>query len=253
MGKQLANKVALITGGTRGIGKAIAKAFAQQGASLALFGINPERGNKVLEEFKPLLKQDQKIAFYPVDVGVTQAVDLAIAEIVKEFGKIDILVNNAGITRDTLLMRMDEKAWDEVIGTNLKSVYNTCHAVVRPMMKARSGKIINITSVSGQMGNAGQTNYAASKAGMIGFTKSLAKEMGSRGICVNCISPGFIKTDMTDALTDAQKETLVKMIPLNRLGETTDVSAAALFLSSAQSDYITGQVLTVDGGMVMQG
>lgn len=253
MDKLLTSKVALITGGTRGIGKAIACAFAKEGASLALFGVNPERGNKVVEEMKPLLQREQKIAFYPVDVGDSQAVDQAIADIIKEFGAIDILVNNAGITRDALLIRMDENAWDEVIRTNLKSAYNTCHAVVRSMMKARSGKIINITSVSGQMGNAGQTNYAASKAGMIGFTKSLAKEMGSRGISVNCISPGFIKTDMTDVLSDAQKESLVKMIPLNRLGETSDVASAALFLSCDLSGYITGQVLNVDGGMVMQG
>lgn len=252
MDKLLSNKVALITGGTRGIGKAIALTFAREGVSLVLFGLNPERGAKALEEIKPLLQDGQAIFFYPVDVGDAQAVEQSIAEIVKKFGRVDILVNNAGITHDALLMRMDEKAWDEVIRTNLKSVYNTCRIVVRLMMKARSGKIINITSVSGQMGNAGQTNYAASKAGMIGFTKSLAKEIGSRGICVNCISPGFIKTDMTEALSDTQKESLVKMIPLNRLGETLDIASAALFLASSLSDYITGQVLNVDGGMVMQ-
>ena len=166
-------------------------------------------------------------------------------------GRIDILVNNAGITRDNLLMKMTEEDWDRVIAVNLKSVYNTCQALVRSMLKARNGKIINITSVVGLNGNAGQANYAASKAGMIGFTQSLAKEVASRGICVNCIAPGFIKTPMTGVLTETQKEAIIKQVPMGRLGNPEEIAHAAVFLASSLSDYVTGQVLTVDGGMVM--
>ncbi|MBS0648755.1 MAG: 3-oxoacyl-ACP reductase FabG [Verrucomicrobia bacterium] len=252
MQHQLKDKAAVITGGTAGIGKEIALAFAKQGAHVAIFGTHAERAAEVvalLEQHKAF--PTQKILSKLVDVANKQAADAAIQEITTAFGKIDILVNNAGITRDGLLMKMSEEDWDRVIAVNLKSVYNTCQALVRPMIKARSGKIINITSVVGLTGNAGQANYAASKAGMIGFTKSLAQEVASRGICVNCIAPGFIKTSMTDVLTDAQKEAIMQKVPMGRLGNPEDIAKAAVFLASDWSDYMTGQVLTVDGGMVM--
>ncbi len=251
----LKDKVALITGGTAGIGREIALTYVKQGASVAIFGTSAQRAAEVRE----LLSQqrpfpEQKIVVKLVDVASKAAVDQAIQEVLEELGRIDILVNNAGITKDGLLMRMSEADWDLVIAVNLKSVYNTCQALVRPMLKARGGrggKIINITSVVGLTGNAGQANYAASKAGIVGFTQSLAQEVASRGICVNCIAPGFIKTSMTDVLTDAQKEAILKKVPMGRLGSTEEVANAALFLASPLSDYITGQVLTVDGGMVM--
>lgn len=246
----LKDKAAVVTGGTAGIGKEIARAFAKEGAHVAIFGTNAERAKEVLEQLKQTYPA-QKFLVKLADVSDKKAVDQALQEILTEFGKIDILVNNAGITRDGLLMKMTEDDWDLVIAVNLKSVYNTCQALVRPMLKARSGKIINITSVVGLSGNAGQTNYAASKAGMIGFTQSLAKEVASRGICVNCIAPGFIKTPMTDVLTDEQKEGVLKQVPMNRLGSAEEVASAAVFLASDSSNYITGQVLTVDGGMVM--
>lgn len=244
----LKNKVAIVTGGTRGIGLAIAKELVAAGAQVALFGVNPQRGE---EAAQLLSKEGGKAQFYAVDVADSQKVDEAVQKVSNELGPVDILVNNAGITRDGLLMKMKDEDWTAVIDTNLKSVYNTCKSVVRPMMKARAGKIINITSVVGLMGNPGQTNYAASKAGMIGFTKSLAKELASRGIAVNCIAPGFIQTDMTDGLNETQKEMLLKSIPMGRLGQPEDIAKAVLFLATTQSDYITGQVLTVDGGMVM--
>jgi 3-oxoacyl-[acyl-carrier protein] reductase len=250
MQHHLKDKAAVITGGTAGIGKEIAMAFAREGAHVAIFGTNAERAAEVLEFLKKTYP-DQKFLVKLADVSDKKAVDQALQEILTEFGKIDILVNNAGITRDGLLMKMPEEDWDRVIAVNLKSVYNTCQALVRPMLKARSGKIINITSVVGLNGNAGQTNYAASKAGMIGFTQSLAKEVASRGICVNCIAPGFIKTPMTDVLTDAQKEGILKQVPMGRLGNAEEIANGAVFLASDWSNYITGQVLTVDGGMVM--
>ena len=225
-------------------------AFAREGAHVAIFGTNAERAAEVIEFLKKTYP-NQKFLVKLADVSDKKAVDQALQEILLEFGKIDILVNNAGITRDGLLMKMTEEDWDRVIAVNLKSVYNTCQALVRSMLKARGGKIINITSVVGLNGNAGQTNYAASKAGMIGFTQSLAKEVASRGICVNCIAPGFIKTPMTDVLTDAQKEGILKQVPMGRLGNAEEIANAAVFLASDWSNYITGQVLTVDGGMVM--
>jgi 3-oxoacyl-[acyl-carrier protein] reductase len=248
--QHLKDKAAVITGGTAGIGREIAIAFAKQGADVAIFGTNAERGAEVIQ----LLQQTyphQKFLAKLSDVSDKKAVDQALQEITAEFGKIDILVNNAGITRDGLLMKMTEEDWDRVIAVNLKSVYNTCQALVRSMLKARSGKIINISSVIGLIGNAGQANYAASKAGMIGFTQSLAKEVASRGICVNCIAPGFIKTPMTDVLTDAQKEGILKQVPMGRFGSTEEIANTAVFLASDWSNYMTGQVLTVDGGMVM--
>lgn len=248
----LKDKKALITGGTAGIGKEIALTFAKQGAHVAIFGTNMERAAQVLQELEQCkVFEEQKFLIELTNVADKKAVDASIAKVLTAFGTIDILVNNAGITRDGLLMKMSESDWDQVIAVNLKSVYNTCQALVRPMLRAKYGKIINISSVVGLTGNAGQVNYAASKSGMIGFTQSLAKELASRNICVNCIAPGFIKTSMTDILTDAQKEGILNQIPMGRLGHPQEIADAALFLASSMSNYMTGQVLTVDGGMVM--
>lgn len=248
----LKDKKALITGGTAGIGKEIALCYARQGASVAICGTNLERSQAVLEELKQAqVFPEQKFEAIIVNVSDKKSVDEAIQKLIESWGNIDILVNNAGITRDGLLMKMTEEDWDAVIDTNLKSVYNTCQSLVRPMLKAKKGKIINITSVVGLTGNAGQVNYAASKSGMVGFTKSLAQELATRGICVNCIAPGFIQTRMTDVLTDAQREGILKKIPMGKMGCPQDIANAAVFLASHLSDYMTGQVLTVDGGMVM--
>jgi 3-oxoacyl-[acyl-carrier protein] reductase len=246
----LANKVAIVTGATAGIGKAIALKFASAGAKVILLGTNIERGNAAVKE---ILQQNPSntAEFFQVDISKTIAVDTLIKEILGKYGNVDILVNNAGITKDQLLMRMTEDEWDSVLDVNVKSCYNTCHALVRSMMKAKRGKIINMSSVVGLTGNVAQTNYAASKAAIIGFTKALAKELASRNICVNCIAPGFIVTSMTDVLQDATKEALINKIPLARFGATEDIANAALFLASNQSDYITGQVISVDGGLGM--
>lgn len=244
----LAEKVAIITGATAGIGKAIAAKFASSGAKVILFGTNIERGKTTVEE---ILKENPNgsAEFFQVDVSQKVAVDATIKIILEKYGNVDILVNNAGITKDQLLMRMPEDDWDSVMDVNVKSCYNTCHALVRPMMKAKRGKIINMSSVIGLTGNVAQTNYAASKAAVIGFTKALAKELASRQICVNCLAPGFIVTSMTDALPDTLKDALINKIPLARFGATEEVANAALFLASNQSDYITGQVISVDGGL----
>lgn len=248
----LEGKKAIVTGGTAGIGREIAKAFAAKGAHVVVFGTNEERAQETLEELQKCKSvENQKFDRKLVDIASKSSVAEAIASVLKDFTSVDILVNNAGITRDGLLMKMSEEDWDAVIDTNLKSIYNTCQGVIRGMLKERSGKIINISSVVGLTGNAGQSNYAASKAGMIGFTKALALEVASRGICVNCIAPGFIQTRMTDVLTEAQKEAILKTIPMGKLGICEDIANAAVFLSSSLSNYITGQVLTVDGGMVM--
>lgn len=244
----LKGKVAVITGGTRGIGRAIAQRFLDGGADVVLFGVNRERGEQVVKE---LAKEGQRVLFLPVDVADGQQVEKAIEEVMRLFGAVDILVNNAGITRDGLLMRMKEEDWRAVLDTNLSSVYHTCRLVIRGMMKARRGCIINISSVVGLMGNAGQTNYAASKAGMIGFTKALAHEVSARGINVNCVAPGFIDTDMTRVLSSEQKEALLRTILMRRLGHPKDVAEVVFFLATPGASYMTGQVLTVDGGMVM--
>lgn len=242
----------MITGGTAGIGKEIALAFAKQGADVAIFGTNAERSSQVLSELEQArISPEQKFESFLVNVSEKSSVEGAIQQLLAKWGQIDILVNNAGITRDGLLMRMSEEDWDQVIDVNLKSVYNTCQALVRPMIKAKGGKIINISSVVGLTGNAGQANYAASKSGMIGFTKALALELATRNICVNCIAPGFIETRMTDVLNEGQKEGILKKIPMGRMGGPQDIANAAIFLASHLSDYVTGQVLTVDGGMVM--
>lgn len=248
--KKLDQQVALVTGGTAGIGKSIALKLASEGARIAIFGRNGERGLAVAEEINKEYGSD-RARFYEVDVSLKENVAEAINAVIRDFQQVDILVNNAGVTRDQLIMRMSEEEWDEVMDVNVKSCYNLTNALVRAMLKARRGKIINISSVVGLTGNAGQTNYAASKAAIIGFTKALAKELATRGICVNCIAPGFIKTQMTDILSDQQQDAILSQIPMKRLGTTEDIANAALFLSCPESDYITGQVLTVDGGMVM--
>ncbi len=246
----LQDQVAVITGGNVGIGKAIALKLAEEGAKVAILGTNAETGNATSEEIKQNYPSSQA-KFYAVDVSKTNAVDETLKKIQEDFGQVDILVNNAGITADQLLMKMSEEEWDKVLDVNLKSCYNTCRAVVRAMMKAKKGKIINVSSVVGLMGNAGQANYAASKAGMIGFTKALAKELAPRQILVNCVAPGFIQTKMTDKLNEAQKESILKGIPLGRMGDPVDIAYTVWFLASPLSNYMTGQVMTVDGGLVM--
>jgi 3-oxoacyl-[acyl-carrier protein] reductase len=244
------DKVAIVTGGTAGIGRAIACKLAEAGAKVVIFGRNEERGAEVVAEIKGA-EGSKQAAFVKVDVADFEQVQQAIAKVFETDGQVDVLVNNAGITRDNLLMRLSEEHWDEVIDVNLKSAFNTCKAVVRPMMKARCGKIINISSVVGLTGNPGQAHYAASKAGLIGFSKSLARELASRGITVNCVAPGFIETKMTDAIPDKHKEALLGAIPLGRLGQPEEIANAVLFFADEKASYITGQVLTVDGGMVM--
>ena len=245
----LVGKVALVTGGSRGIGRAIALKLAENGADVA---INYAGNTAAAEEVKTAIEQmGRKALLVQGSVADTDGVQTIVNTVVKELGRLDILINNAGITRDGLLMRMKEADWDDVMHTNLKGVYNCSKAVLRTMMKQRSGRIVNMASVVGEMGNAGQTNYAATKAGVIGFTKSLAKEVASRGITVNAIAPGFIATDMTSVLTDDQKAEMARTIPLGRAGQPEDVANAVLFLVSEGAAYITGQVLNVDGGMVM--
>lgn len=244
------NQVVCITGGNAGIGKAIAKLFAESGAQLALLGTNLATGTETVTEIKNVHPHAQ-VCFYLCDVSSTKAVDAVVERVLIDFGKVDVLVNNAGITADQLLMKMSEEEWDRVLNINLKSCYNLCHALIRPMLKAKQGRIINISSVVGLVGNGGQTNYAASKAGMIGFTKALAKEVAKRGICVNCIAPGFIETKMTAVLSGIQKEETLREIPMGCMGAPEDIAAAVLFFASSLARYITGQVLAVDGGMVM--
>lgn len=252
MNQLLKGKTAIITGGTAGIGKAIASLYAAQGADVAIFGTNKERAEQAIAEIKAAQTDpSQKALYFLVDVSKSKEVDDVISKILADWGKVDILVNNAGITRDNLLIRMSEEDWDRVLEVNLKSVYNTCRPLARSMMKARSGSIINISSIIGLTGNAGQVNYAASKSGMIGFTKSLAKELASRGVRVNCVAPGYIDTQMTEGLSDQIKETILSKIPLNRIGQPLDIANAALYLASPLANYVTGQVIAVDGGMVM--
>ena len=246
----LTGKTAVVTGGSRGIGAAIVRKLASQGANVAVV----YAGSQALAEelcAQCAAEFSGKAVAYRCDVADFTAVKDLMAQIKKEFGTVDILVNNAGITRDGLLMRMKEADWDDVMNTNLKGVYNCSKAVMRTMMKQKSGRIVNMASVVGEMGNAGQANYAAAKAGVIGFTKSLAKEVASRGITVNAIAPGFITTDMTSVLSDDQKAEMARTIPLGRAGQPEDVANAVLFLASEGAAYITGQVLNVDGGMVM--
>jgi 3-oxoacyl-[acyl-carrier protein] reductase len=244
----LANKVAVVTGAGRGIGRAVALAYARMGADVACVSRTEENSAKVAAEVEALGRRAWAVA---VDVSDTAAVNTATGKILDEAGRVDILVNNAGVTRDNLLMRMSEEEWDTVINTNLKGAFNFTKALTRPFIKQRSGRIINIASVIGLIGNAGQSNYAASKAALIGFTKSVAKELAPRGITANAIAPGFIETDMTAALDDKVRESIIGNVPLGRFGSPDDIAHTAVFLALEASGYITGQVLTVDGGMVM--
>ncbi len=246
---QLEGKVALVTGGSRGIGRSIALTLAARGADVAInFAGNVEAAEKTVAEIEAM---GRKAIMIKTDVADTEACAAMIDEVVEKMGKIDILVNNAGITRDTLLMRMKEADWDAVLNTNLKSVYNCTKAAIKYMMKARSGRIVNISSVVGAMGNAGQANYAAAKAGMLGFTKAVAKETAARGITVNAVAPGFISTDMTAVLSEKVVDNLKAGIPMGRLGEPEDIANAVAFLVSDDAAYITGQTLHVNGGMLM--
>jgi 3-oxoacyl-[acyl-carrier protein] reductase len=245
----LNGKTALVTGASRGIGRAIALELARQGASVAVnYSGSEEKARLVVEEIQ---KNGGEAFAIQSDVSSEDSVKSMIKEVISTFGSLDILVNNAGITRDNLLMRMKEEEWDAVINTNLKGVFNCTKAATRQMMKQRSGRIINIASIVGVSGNPGQANYVAAKAGVIGLTKTTAKELSSRGITVNAVAPGFIETDMTDALEGDVKDEMLKQIPLSRLGRPEDVAAAVRFLATDEASYITGQTLHVDGGMVM--
>jgi 3-oxoacyl-[acyl-carrier protein] reductase len=245
---QLANQIAVVTGAGRGIGRAIALKYAAEGADVVVVSRTQENSEKVAAEIRAL---GRKAWAFAVDVADAAAVNAAAEKILAEAGKVDILVNNAGVTRDGLLMRMSDADWDTVLNTNLKGAFLVTKAFSRAMIKARSGRIINVSSVIGLIGNAGQCNYAASKAGLIGFTQSCAKELAGRGITVNAIAPGFIQTDMTSELKEEMKAALLKQIPLGSFGEAEDIAGAALYLASPSARYVTGQVLTVDGGMVM--
>ena len=246
--KQLENQIAVVTGAGRGIGRAIALKFASEGADVVCVSRTAENSEKVAGEVRALGRKAWALA---VDVSDAAAVTAAADKILKECGKVDILINNAGVTRDGLLMRMSDADWDIVLNTNLKGAFLFTKAFTRSFVKQRSGRIINVASIIGLVGQAGQANYAASKAGLIGFTQSVAKELGSRNITVNALAPGFIETDMTAVLGDDKKAEILKNIPLNSLGQPEDIANAALFLASPGARYVTGQVLTVDGGMVM--
>jgi 3-oxoacyl-[acyl-carrier protein] reductase len=243
------NQVAIVTGAGRGIGHAIAVRLASEGARVAAVSRSEANAQRTTDEINGIRPEAAKA--YAVDVADHAAVQQAGAKILEDFGRVDILVNNAGVTRDGLAMRMSVEDWETVIDTNLKGAFSFAQAIMRSMIKQRSGRIINISSVTGLMGNAGQANYAASKAGLHGLTKSLARELASRGITVNAIAPGFIVTDMTGALSDQVKEAILAKIPLGKFGEGEDIAAAVAFLAAPEAKYITGQILTVDGGMVM--
>jgi 3-oxoacyl-[acyl-carrier protein] reductase len=246
---RFANQVAIVTGAGRGIGHAIALRLADEGARVAVVSRTEPNAERTAEEINARHMGLAKA--YAVDVADHKAVKELAEKILTDFSRIDILVNNAGLTRDGLSMRMSESDWDIVLDTNLKGAFNFIQAVERPMMKQRSGRIINIASVAGLTGNPGQANYAASKAGLLGLTKTIARELASRGITCNAVAPGFIATDMTDVLSQEIKDHVVKNIPMARFGEPTDIASAVAFLASAEAKYITGQCLTVDGGMVM--
>ena len=242
-------KVALVTGAGRGIGRAIALALAEAGATVVVnYNGSKARAEEVVHAIE---EKGGKASAYQCSVGDFEACGEMIKAVIKEYGRLDILVNNAGITRDGLIMKMKEEDFDQVIDTNLKGTFNTIRHAARQMVKQRSGKIINISSVSGILGNAGQANYAASKAGVIGLTKTMARELAARNITVNAIAPGFVETEMTDVLNDEVKKSACTQIPLGRFGKTEDIAAMAAFLASEKADYITGQVISVDGGMNM--
>ncbi|PIU40824.1 MAG: 3-oxoacyl-ACP reductase [Candidatus Omnitrophica bacterium CG07_land_8_20_14_0_80_42_15] len=245
---KLKGNVTLITGGGQGIGRSIALLFAEEGSDIAICDVNPDSLNQTKDEIK---EKNRDCLTFTADVTKFDQVEDVVNKILDKFGRIDILVNNAGITRDSLLVRMSEEDWDRVLDVNLKGSFNCTKAVAKPMMKARGGKIINIASIIGIIGNPGQANYAASKGGMIALTKTMAKELASRNVRVNAIAPGFIKTAMTEKLSEDVKGAMLKEIPLSRFGEQGDVANIALFLAGEDSSYITGHVIQVDGGMVM--
>ncbi len=242
-------KVAIVTGGARGIGRAICDTLAKAGAQICVADLNLEQAQASAKEISELF--GQKTMALQVNVSDTENARKMVETALSEFSKIDILVNNAGVTRDTLIMRMDESDWDLVLDVNLKGAFNCSKAVVRTMVKQRYGRIVNISSVSGLAGQAGQTNYSASKAGLIGFTKALAREVASRGITVNAVAPGFIPTALTVDLPEELKDTIIKNTPMGRMGKPEEVAQAVAFFASDEASYITGQVLSVDGGMVM--
>lgn len=244
----LENQIALVTGASRGIGAAIAQMLGQQGAVVVGTATSPSGADKITAALKEAGVKGKGIA---LDVNNAEQIDAVLKEITAEYGAVGILVNNAGITKDTLMMRMSDDDWDAVISTNLSSIYRMSKAVLRPMMKARTGRIISISSVVGHMGNAGQANYAAAKAGMAGFSKSLASEVGSRGITVNCVAPGFIETDMTAELPEDIKTQMLARVPLGRLGNVNEIAATVAFLASPNAAYISGETIHVNGGMYM--
>jgi len=244
----LKGRVALVTGGARGIGRAICQRLADEGASLAIVDIMLDVAEATAGEFR---SQGVEAAAFAANVAKMEEAEATVNAVIEKFGKIDILINNAGITRDNLILRMSESEWDSVIAVNLKGTFNFIKAAIRPMMKARYGKIVNIASVVGRMGNAGQANYSASKAGVIGLTKTVAKEFAKRNIMSNAVAPGFIKTDMTEKLPAAAIEAFMKVIPMERAGTAEDVANVVYFLCSPDSDYVTGQVINIDGGMLM--
>ena len=246
---RLKDQVALITGGAQGIGKAVAETYAKEGCKISICDVNEQAALATAEEIKAKYGVDTLAS--KVNVTLFEECEKWVQATLDKFGRIDVLVNNAGITKDNLVMRMSDAEWDAVIAVNLKGVFNCTKAVTRPLFKARSGRIINVASIVGLMGNAGQVNYAATKGGVIAMTKTCAREFASRNVLVNAIAPGFIRTAMTDKLSDEQKKALSAQIPLARLGEAQDVANAALFLASAESSYITGQILSVNGGMYM--
>ncbi len=248
MGKRLEGRVALVTGGARGIGRAICEKLASEGAKIAMVDIMLDVAEKTAEEFKA---QGYEALAIQANVAIPEDADKAVAAVVEKFGKLDILVNNAGITRDTLMLKMTEKDWDAVLAVNLKGTFNFTKAATRVMMRARYGKIVNIASVVGRMGNVGQANYSASKAGVIALTKTTAREFGSRNITANAIAPGYIKTDMTEKLPQEARDAFLVNIPLKRAGLPADVANAVCFFCSDESAYVTGQVMNVCGGFLM--
>ncbi len=247
--KRLLNKIAIVTGGAQGIGKSIVRKLASEGANCVIVDVDIQNAENTAKEVREELNVETLV--FKVDVSNFQEVQNCVDETFKKFGRIDILVNNAGITKDNLILKMTEEEWDKVLDINLKGCFNFIKAVSKYMLKQRSGRIINIASVVGLMGNPGQANYSASKGGLIALTKTVAKEFASRNILVNAVAPGYIKTRMTEALTEEQKKKLQEYIPLNRLGEPEDVANAVWFLSIEESSYITGQVISVNGGMYM--
>ena len=245
---KLPNKIAVITGASQGIGKVMAEVLSKAGAHVVCVARTEDKIRSLANEIN---NKSGTASYFPCDISDGKAFSKVINEIVDKHGRLDILINNAGITRDALLMRMNEDQWDTVINTNLKGAFHGIKAAIRPMMKNRSGRIINITSIVGLTGNPGQANYAASKAGLIGMTKSIAKEVATRGITVNCIAPGWIGTDMTDELSDATKNEFLNRIPIGKIGSPEDIAHTALFLASDEANYITGKTITVDGGRII--